>query len=128
MPVLGSLIHIGNFRFSDYGGFRMTAPRGDNWAGLIGLFAATAIYMFRRGFGAVNLAALVCGIVGGLGLMVSQLLFLFANSVGNANLGGDAAKWEFWRQSNWHSILREQGAGLFYGLGWRWPWVCWRPA
>jgi hypothetical protein len=117
MPVLGSLIHIGSFRFSDYGGFRMTAPRGDNWAGLVGLFIATAIYMFRRGFAPVNLAALVCGIVGGLGLMLSQLLFLLAHSVGNANLGHDAAKWSFWRDSNWHSILREQGAGLFYGLG-----------
>lgn len=117
MPVLGSLIHVGSFRFSDYGGFRMTAPRGDNWAGLVGLFIATALYMFRRGFAPVNLAALVCGIVGGLGLMLSQLLFLLAQSVGNPALGGDVDKWSFWRSANWHSILREQGAGLIYGLG-----------
>ncbi|MBI4559882.1 MAG: hypothetical protein HY706_20015 [Candidatus Hydrogenedentes bacterium] len=114
MPVFGSLF------LSDYGGFRMTPPRGDNWAGLVGVLAGTMIYMSRNGLIAVNYATLVSGFVGGLGLAGTQFLKLMLTSFGNPVLVEDPAvqeAWKHWQGANWHSLVIEQGVGLVYGLG-----------
>mgnify|MGYP001025898305 CR=1 FL=1 len=101
------------------GGFRMVTPRGDNWAFVLGYLLGVIVYMRRRKLEGVVTAAIVGGVLGGLGLMVAQFLKILAWMPGNPLLTQDPgviAAWSHWRSANWHSLLAEQGAGLFYGL------------
>lgn len=100
-------------------GFRMTPPRGDNWAGLIGVVAATLWWTYRNGLRPVTLATLVCGTIGGMGFAGAACLKLMMVRLGNPVLVTDAdtiAYWDYWQRSNWHSFL-EQTYGLFNGIG-----------
>lgn len=103
--------------FAEVGGFRMTPPRGDNWAGVVGVLAGLMVYMARHRLGAVNVAALVSGLIGGLGFMFTQFLKLMLTAIGNPVLIGESEYWRHWQGANWHSLVIEQGVGLFYGLG-----------
>jgi hypothetical protein len=106
--------------FKSVGGFRMVAPRGDNWATCVGVFVGMLVYMQRNKLPAVAFASIVTGVVGGLGLMVAQFLKILAFMPGNPALTDSLAvqqTWAHWRSTNWHSLLTEQGVGLFYGLG-----------
>ncbi|MDX9974224.1 MAG: hypothetical protein RBU21_14670, partial [FCB group bacterium] len=106
--------------FLDYGGFRMTPPRGDNWAGLVGVVLGVMLYMWRNRLVAVNLALLVSGIVGGLGFMFAQFMKMMLMAIGHPVLFEDPATrtfWSHWKSTNWHSLMTEQFLGLFYGLG-----------
>ncbi|MGB9605840.1 MAG: hypothetical protein ACPL88_08190, partial [Bryobacteraceae bacterium] len=101
------------------GGFRMVPPRGDNWAFVTGYLLAVLIYMRRRNLEGVVTAAIVGGVLGGLGLMLAQFLKILAWMPGNPLLTQDPAvvtAWSHWHSANWHSLLAEQGAGLLYGL------------
>ncbi|MBI1784512.1 hypothetical protein HYR69_05155, partial [Candidatus Sumerlaeota bacterium] len=60
-PVLGSLF------FQGIGGLRMTPPRGDDWAGITGVYAALFIWFLRRGPRQVAWSSLAGAVVGGLG-------------------------------------------------------------
>lgn len=82
-------------------GLRMTPPRGDNWAGCLGMFAGLLIYCGREGLADVALASLVTGFLGGIGFAGAVMLKLVEVTSG--------------LQTNWHSIY-EQTAGLFHGL------------
>jgi hypothetical protein len=82
-------------------GIRMTPPRGDNWAGCLGLTAGLLIYLVRNGLAPVAQTALVTGFVGGIGFAAASMLKLVEVTCGVA--------------TNWHSIL-EQTTGLFNGL------------
>ncbi|MBO0858574.1 MAG: hypothetical protein J2P21_08935 [Chloracidobacterium sp.] len=98
----------------------MVPPRGDNWAVVIGILLGAILYMRRNGLGIVARAALMGGVLGGLGLMVAQFLKMLAYMPGNPLLTQDPATiraWAHWHSANWHSIATEQVAGLFYGLG-----------
>jgi hypothetical protein len=100
-------------------GLRMVPPRGDSWANTLGALLGALLYMRRNRLLPVAQAALVSGVIGGLGFMVAQFLKLLAWMPGNPLLTSDPATidaWAHWRRANWHSILAEQGAGLFYGL------------
>lgn len=100
-------------------GLRMTPPRGDNWAGIVGVFGATVVWLARHGYTRVIYAGVLSGLVGGFGFAAATLSKLMLVSFGNPNLTEDAAlieKWRFWQQSNWHSFL-EQSYGLINGLG-----------
>ena len=106
--------------FPGIGGFRMTPPRGDNWAGVLGVWIGVLIWMWRNGLGAVNRTSLICGLLGGLGYMSIQFIKVMLMSFGNPAVTTDPAKlqyWAHWQSANWHSIVMEQGAGLFFGLG-----------
>lgn len=106
--------------FPNIGGFRMTPPRSDNWAGVLGLWVAVLIWMAWHRLKGVNLASVVCGIIGGFALMGMQFTNNVLTSFGNrgATSNPDVLKfWAHWQSANWHSILREQGAGMIYGLG-----------
>lgn len=83
-------------------GWRMTPPRGDNWAGCIGMVGGMILYLWRNRLGPVIFAALVAGFVGGFGFATATMLKLIEVKSG-------------W-QTNWHSIL-EQTYGFINGLG-----------
>ena len=83
-------------------GLRMTPPRGDNWAGCIGMTAGMLIYFERRGLRDLTRAALLCGAVGGFGFAFADMLKLI----------GIATGWH----TNWHSVM-EQLYGAINGVG-----------
>jgi hypothetical protein len=83
-------------------GLRMTPPRGDNWAGCIGMVAGMLVYCERRGLRDLTRAALVCGAVGGFGFAFADMLKLI----------GVATGWA----TNWHSVM-EQLYGAINGIG-----------
>ena len=82
-------------------GLRMTPPRGDNWAGCLGMTLAALGWLGRSGLGQAARAGLVCGFIGGIGFAAASMLKLVEVTSGYA--------------TNWHSIL-EQTTGLFNGL------------
>jgi len=81
---------------------RMTPPRGDNWAGCVGLVVGLLVYCWRHQLGDIALATLVTGFIGGIGFALGQLLKLLYIRTG--------------LQTNWHSVM-EQTQGLFHGIG-----------
>lgn len=83
-------------------GLRMTPPRGDNWAGCLGLTAGLFWYAHRHKLGGVTLAMVLTGTVGGLSFAGAAMLKLVEVTSG--------------LQTNWHSVM-EQTTGLFNGLG-----------
>jgi hypothetical protein len=112
--------------FKDYGGFRMTPPRGDDWAGITGVWIGAITYLLRRGLKAVAYASMVSAFIGGLGFATAQWLKLMAIAPGNPLLvnpqllapGPTAtagAAWKHWQSANWHSFL-EQCYGFINGI------------
>jgi hypothetical protein len=83
-------------------GLRMTPPRGDNWAGCIGLVAGLWAFFHRRKLPGINQASLVSGIVGGFGFAGAALFKLMGMATGLT--------------TNWHSVL-EQTYGFLNGIG-----------
>jgi hypothetical protein len=83
-------------------GWRMTPPRGDNWAGCVGMVGGMLIYFCRRKLHSLTLASLICGFFGGFGFASGQLSKLMWINTG-------------W-QTNWHSVL-EQTYGFINGIG-----------
>jgi hypothetical protein len=94
--------------------FRMTPPRGDNWAGALGMTAGALVFFLRNGLAPVVRAALVAGTFGGLGFAAATFLKLAEIKYVPLTLGplfGEGG----W-QTNWHSVL-EQTYGFFNGIG-----------
>jgi hypothetical protein len=83
-------------------GWRMTPPRGDNWAGCVGMVIGLWVWLQRHGLSGVTFASLVAGFLGGFGFAGATLLKLIEMKSG-------------W-QTNWHSIL-EQTYGFINGVG-----------
>ena len=83
-------------------GLRMTPPRGDNWAGCVGMTAGAIVYCLRTGLAEVARVTLVSGFIGGIGFAGASMLKLVEVRSGY--------------ETNWHSIL-EQTTGLFNGIG-----------
>jgi hypothetical protein len=83
-------------------GWRMTPPRGDNWAGCVGMVAGLWTFLQRRRWVVVTVASVITGFVGGFGFATATLLKLLEVKSG-------------W-QTNWHSVL-EQTYGLINGVG-----------
>jgi hypothetical protein len=79
----------------------MTPPRGDNWAGCLGMTLGALCWLGYSGFGEAVRAGLVCGFLGGIGFAAASMLKLVEVTSGY--------------DTNWHSIL-EQTTGLFNGL------------
>ena len=121
-PVLGSIF------FEIYGGLRMTPPRSDDWAGILGVFTGTSIWMWRNNLKPVAIASLISGTIGGLGFAGIQWLKQFFMSFGNPRileakgiLPGSTefteitSRWADWQGQNWHSFL-EQSYGFMNGV------------
>ena len=83
-------------------GWRMTPPRGDNWAGCVGMVVGMWVYLQRHGLSGVTFASMISGFIGGFGFATGQLLKLI----------GVSTEW----QTNWHSVL-EQTYGFINGIG-----------
>ena len=99
--------------------FRMTPPRGDNWAGILGVVIGTGIWLLRNNYVPVLYAMLVSGTIGGLGFSGGQLIKLIGLRPGNREVTPDpqvVAEWIHWNSADWHSIL-EQTYGFFNGVG-----------
>ena len=125
-------------------GIRMTPPRGDNWAGLLGAYGGLVLYCLRNKLWPILSVSLITGMIGGIGFSGIACLQALLESFGNANLGPDlatawtewqsqtgpngsvfpavlldahpAAGWKFWHETNWHSFL-EQSYGFVNGVG-----------
>ncbi|MCX6621298.1 MAG: hypothetical protein NTY38_09495, partial [Acidobacteria bacterium] len=111
-------VFLSNF-FMSVGGFRMTPPRGDSWANIVGCFAGMLVYMFRNGLKPVGYVAIISGLIGGLGFMVAQFSKILLTIPGNPVFSSDPVwlrQWQHWHSANWHNIAVEQGVGLLYGL------------
>ncbi len=85
-------------------GLRMTPPRSDNWAGVLGMTAAMMIFFLRQGLWPLLHASLVAGVAGGLGFSAMQAMKLMGIAATDAY------------PTNWHSLL-EQSYGFVNGVG-----------
>lgn len=83
-------------------GLRMTPPRGDNWAGAVGIVLGLVVFLWRRGLWSVLQATLITGVFGGVGFSGATLFKLCGMATGFT--------------TNWHSVL-EQTYGFINGLG-----------
>jgi hypothetical protein len=123
---------------------RMTPPRGDNWAGILGVYAGFLIYSIRHKLWPLVVASLVTGTIGGIGFSGIACVQALLEWFGNGNVGPGLAHawsqwqaqsgtsahdfpgflvnvkpspgWQFWHQANWHSFL-EQSYGFVNGVG-----------
>ena len=125
-------------------GVRMTPPRGDNWAGVLGAYAGVLVFSVRHKLWPVVVVSVVTGTIGGIGFSGVACLQALLESFGNGNLSpgladawtewqphaASSAKvfpellvnvhsapgWQFWHETNWHSFL-EQSYGFVNGIG-----------
>jgi hypothetical protein len=125
-------------------GVRMTPPRGDNWAGVLGAYAGLLVFLVRHKLWPIVVVSLVTGTIGGIGFSGVACLQALLESFGNGNLGPgladawtewqrhaassasvipdllvnvhSAPRWQFWHETNWHSFL-EQSYGFVNGIG-----------
>ena len=81
---------------------RMTPPRGDNWAGCVGMVIGVLAYCWRYELSGVAFATLMTGFGGGIAFSFGQLLKLIYIRTG--------------LQTNWHSVM-EQTQGFLFGIG-----------
>jgi hypothetical protein len=79
----------------------MNPPRGDSWAGYLGLVGGILAFCWRRNLGGVGLATLAVGFLGGIGFSLGTAVKLIVMSSGY--------------QTNWHSVM-EQTQGFFIGI------------
>jgi len=79
----------------------MNPPRGDSWAGCLGLVWGILFFCWRRRLGGIAFATLSAGFLGGIGFALGAAVKITAMSSG--------------LQTNWHSVM-EQTQGLFHGL------------
>ncbi len=114
-PVLLSNLPL----FQQCGGFRLTPPRGDSWANILGCMIGLLLYFRKTGQKPVVFATLLSGAFGGLALTTAEFVKVLCYSPGNPRLTDNPLviqAWQHWRSANWHSLATEQFAGLLYGL------------
>jgi hypothetical protein len=107
-------------------GIRLTPPRGDGWACVLGALLAMLWWMRRHNAVPVVYAALVSGAIGGLGFSGAAFIKLMMVSLGNPEITTDPATieaWQHYQNSNWHSFLEQtygfiNGIGIALTLGW----------
>lgn len=116
--MLGFLLGPVLFSFGG-AGLRMTPPRGDDWAGIVGLYLGLLLWLRRNGMLPVVYASLITASFGGLGFAGATFIKLMGLRLGNPNVERDPAvieAWHHWQSANWHSVL-EQSYGFINGLG-----------
>lgn len=111
MPVLGSI------PLQFMGGFRLTPPRSDDWAGILGVFIAGLVYCLRYKLGGVALAGSITGLMGGFFFTFVPFLRALLRLPGHPLLtpGGASDAWRHYQSANWHSIM-EQLHGFGHGI------------
>ncbi len=121
-PVLG-----GNL-FANYGGLRMTPPRGDNWAGMLGMFIGASIWLWRNKLRSVARVSIIGGTIGGLGFAGAQFIKTSLIALGDPKIliwkgilpatkkyDEISQAWANWESQNWHSFF-EQTYGFINGI------------
>ena len=121
-PVLG-----GNL-FARFGGLRMTPPRGDNWAGMLGMFIGGSTWLWRNKLRSVAWVSMIGGTIGGLGFAGAQFiktsLIAFGDPKiltwkgilpGTTKYNEISQAWANWESQNWHSFF-EQTYGFINGI------------
>lgn len=81
---------------------RMTPPRGDNWAGCVGMVVGVLVYCWQYKLSGVAYVTLMAGFTGGIAFSFGQLIKMLCIRTG--------------LQTNWHSVM-EQVQGLLFGIG-----------
>lgn len=111
MPTLGSI------PLQSIGGFRMTPPRSDDWAGITGVFVAGMLYCLRYGLGGAAFSGSVTGLVGGFFFIAVPFLRALLRIPGHPyrTPGGMPDTWAHYQNANWHSIM-EQLHGFGHGI------------
>ncbi len=111
MPVLGSTLLM------DYGGLRLMPPRGDDWAGIVGVFIAGLIWSRRQGLAPVSHVMSLGFILGGISFASVPMIRYFLRYPGHPWRFPDGVPESFahFQSANWHSIL-EQSHGFGHGL------------
>jgi hypothetical protein len=70
-------------------GLRLTPPRGDDWAGILGVVVAAILWCRRERLPEVTIAMIVAGTIGGLGFSGAALLKLLMVAPGNPGIVSD---------------------------------------
>lgn len=83
-------------------GLRMTPPRGDSWAGALGMTIGMFVFLWRNGLADIGWGGLLTGWFGGLGFSGATLIKLCCLTMQV--------------HANWHSVL-EQTYGFINGIG-----------
>ena len=83
-------------------GLRMTPPRSDNWAGVVGMTGGIFLFFHRKHLHALSYVTALVGLWGGIGFAGCDVLKLVGMKSGLA--------------TNWHSLL-EQSYGFVNGIG-----------
>jgi hypothetical protein len=111
MPVFGSIF------LADYGGFRMTPPRSDDWAGIVGVFIGMLWWTRRNGFERVTLAGSLGFLWGGIAFATGLVIRVLLIWPGHIQRHGGTAPYFFkhYQSANWHSFM-EQTQGFCLGL------------
>ena len=111
MPTLGSI------PLQSIGGFRMTPPRSDDWAGITGVFIAGMVYCLRYGLGGAAFSGTVTGLLGGFLFIVMPFVHALLRIPGHPyrTPGGTPEAWVHYQNANWHSIM-EQMHGFGHGI------------
>ncbi len=79
----------------------MNPPRGDSWAGYLGLAGGILVFCWRYRMGGVGFATLAVGFLGGIGFALGSAVKVVIMASGF--------------DTNWHSIM-EQTQGFFIGI------------
>lgn len=113
MPVLGSI------PLRNYGGLRLTPPRSDDWAGVLGVFIGVSIYALRNRMAPLAYAGALNFILGGIAFPSMHLFRSLILIPGHPDLnwatGGIPPAWRHYQSANWHSFL-EQSQGFAFGV------------
>jgi hypothetical protein len=113
LPVLGSI------PLQKYGGLRLTPPRSDDWAGVLGVFVGASLYAVRNKMAPVAFAGALNFILGGIAFplmhLFRSLILIPGHPDLNWNSGGIPPGWSHYQSANWHSFL-EQSQGFAFGI------------
>ena len=79
----------------------LNPPRGDSWAGYLGMIGGILAFCWRNQQGGIGFATVAVGFLGGIGFALGTAVKLMAMSSGF--------------DTNWHSVM-EQTQGFFLGI------------
>lgn len=111
LPVLGSTLLM------DFGGLRVMPPRSDDWAGILGVFSAAAVWAQRNRLKPVSHVMSTAFIFGGIAFATVPMVRFVLRYPGHPwrHPAGVPDLWAHYQSANWHSIM-EQMHGFGHGI------------
>lgn len=92
---------LGHLFFIELLHLDMNPPRGDSWAGYLGMVFGILAFCWWQDLGGIGFATLAAGFLGGIGFALGTAVKLMVMASGF--------------QTNWHSVM-EQTQGFFIGI------------